>query len=119
MPSLDILGHAVLYLCRAPKSREVDELVCYVEELEETGWEPAVPAYALDAHTERGRQKLRDAGISYDDPRYWSSWWGPGTLLYPVQRGTISRYHGRLQAYGYGNDKSTSMFTMSRPATGV
>ena len=44
-------------------------------------------------------------GISYDDPRYWASWWGPGTLLYPVQGDTMSRFHGRLEAYGSGNDE--------------
>ncbi len=94
----DILAQAVLYLCRAPKNREVDEMVCYLDELMQTGWKPKVPAYALDAHTDRGRQLLHQAGVRKSDPGYWDSWWHEGTRLADPAGG--SRYHGRLRAYG-------------------
>lgn len=97
LPSFDILAQAILYLCRAPKSREADELVCYIEELEKTGWKPQVPHYALDAHTDRGRAKLRAAGVRSTDPLYWDSWWHEGTKL--INPTGESRYHGRLDAY--------------------
>ena len=98
LPNVDLLAQAVLYLCRARKTREADELVNYVEELEKTSWEPQVPHYALDAHTDRGREKLRKAGVKQGDPAYWEMWWGEGTKL--AGAGGVSRYHSRLAAYG-------------------
>lgn len=93
LPSLDLLAQAILYLCRARKSREADELVCFIEELEKTGWQPEVPRYALDAHTRRGRRKLRTAGVKGSDPAYWDLWWQEGTHL--ANAAGESRYHGR------------------------
>jgi len=50
------LIHAVLALCRSPKSREVDELLCIT--LPEVGMGinlPAIPDYACDMHTRTGK----------------------------------------------------------------
>ena len=56
----NILGHAILWMCRAKKSREVNEFAFYVFK----GWakdrRPEIPEYALDKHTKRGREMGRD-----------------------------------------------------------
>lgn len=51
----DLLAHAVLYLCRAPKNRTVDEFAVAIILRREQGWRLEVPDYALDMHTQRGR----------------------------------------------------------------
>jgi replication-associated recombination protein RarA len=68
-PERLFLVHAVLYLCRAAKSRAVDHaLVVFYE-----GPRPRrdVPDFALDKHTGRGRAKRRG----------WAHWWGEGCRL--------------------------------------
>ena len=55
---LGILG--VLYLVRAPKSREVDTAKNYMQERRVAGFKPEVPDYALDAHTARGKAAGKD-----------------------------------------------------------
>lgn len=53
---LEFLGLVILYLCRAPKNREGDDFCWYIMERREKGWRLSVPDFALDDHTERGRQ---------------------------------------------------------------
>ena len=45
------VGHAVLALCRSPKSRIVDDFVRVVKRSENL----KIPDYALDMHTSRGK----------------------------------------------------------------
>ncbi len=53
-------GMAVLYLCRAPKSREVDYALDYVETKRKTGQLKLEPnSIDLDCHTEAGRETLK------------------------------------------------------------
>lgn len=54
------LTHAVIALCRCPKSRMVDHalMVFYEEPLEHR----EIPDYALDRHTDRGRRMGRGVG---------------------------------------------------------
>lgn len=59
-----LLAHAVLALCRAPKSRVVDDYLnaVHVEWQEEAGpGRREVPDVALDKHTREGRLRGRDA----------------------------------------------------------
>jgi MgsA AAA+ ATPase C terminal len=54
-----VLGMATLYLARAPKSREADDLANAVAHLvEDEGWRPAVPPEAVDMHTAQGRSQF-------------------------------------------------------------
>jgi replication-associated recombination protein RarA len=55
-PSRLFLVHAVLHLAKAPKSRIVDNLLTIVYNTEE---KLAMPDYALDMHTHRGRKMGR------------------------------------------------------------
>ncbi len=52
----DIAVMAILYLCRAPKAREVDTAKNWAMERRAKGFKPEVPDYALDCHTQRGKQ---------------------------------------------------------------
>lgn len=55
---LAILGFAILQMADSPKSREADDLVNEVLRERRTGkMVLSVPDYALDMHTERGRQR--------------------------------------------------------------
>ena len=67
-PDGSLLSFVVLYLARAPKSREADDLTNAVGRLRlDEGWRPDVPAEAVDMHTAEGR-----AAMSEDDRmRHW------------------------------------------------
>lgn len=47
------LMHAVILLCRAKKSRLVDNAKIWANN---TNWRPDIPDFAIDAHTDRGRK---------------------------------------------------------------
>ena len=77
----DVLGFAVLYLCRSPKNREASDFAIVVTEerklqtrlnggAQNDGLRE-IPDYALDMHTERGRQMKR--GLQH--------WWEEGSKL--------------------------------------
>jgi replication-associated recombination protein RarA len=52
-----ILAHAIIALCRAPKSRIADDLACVVSHQRESeGLRREIPDYALDQHTQRGKR---------------------------------------------------------------
>ena len=59
------LVHAVIALCRAPKSRLVDHALVVVYQGERPGVE--IPDYALDMHTMAGRQMGRGAEHFYEE----------------------------------------------------
>jgi replication-associated recombination protein RarA len=55
-----ILAHAIIALCRAPKSRIADDLACVVSHQRESeGLTREIPDYALDQHTQRGKRQGR------------------------------------------------------------
>jgi len=56
---VEFLGPVILYLCRASKNREGDDFCWYVMERRKQGWRLQVPDFALDEHTDRGRQMGR------------------------------------------------------------
>ena len=57
-PTISAIFEAVLYLCRAKKTREVDSLVNLIRTRHEQGERLPVPEYAKDFHTRAGRAKL-------------------------------------------------------------
>jgi hypothetical protein len=66
-PDGNLISMACLYLARATKNREADHLKNVAHVLEQIGWRPSTPEYAIDAHTARGRmiyktQEDRDRG---------------------------------------------------------
>lgn len=56
---------AVLYLCRAKKSREVDYICDYIDLKRKSGLRLKVPPEALDEHTEKGRELLKQLSGDY------------------------------------------------------
>jgi len=50
------VSHAVLYMCRAPKTRYVDDYANAVSGRIDRGWRPDIPDCAVDMHTDRGRK---------------------------------------------------------------
>lgn len=63
----NIIGFVVMYLARSPKSRHVDYLGGVILKRKEQGWKPEVPDYALDEHTERGREAGMDDNEFFRD----------------------------------------------------
>lgn len=64
-PTLDkfiLAVQAVLFLCRAKKSRENDSLSCLIEENFKSGKRLEVDDVSLDSHTERGRAVFGSLG---------------------------------------------------------
>lgn len=57
---------AVLYLCRSPKSREVDYSNEWVYIKRDLGWRGEVSVEALDEHNLRGRELLKKQAIEED-----------------------------------------------------
>lgn len=60
------VSHAVLYLCRSAKNREVDDFICHMYGKIREGWKATVPDYAYDKHTAEGRKKGRRFKHFYD-----------------------------------------------------
>jgi len=56
----ELIAHAVIYLCRAPKNRCADDASYLISQKKKMdGFTPDIPDYALDVHTERGTERLR------------------------------------------------------------
>jgi|GEM_PF-275298 len=53
------IGFLILYLCRAPKSRMADDFMWYVQKKRKEGKRIEIPEYAVDEHTKRGKEKIR------------------------------------------------------------
>jgi replication-associated recombination protein RarA len=67
-----ILAHAIIALCRAPKSRIADDLAALVShQRDNEGLRREIPEYALDQHTARGKQRRRS----------WQHWADEGCVL--------------------------------------
>lgn len=68
---------AVLYLCRSPKSREIDYANDWIDRKRELGWREEVPIEALDEHNEAGRQRIKKMEGNYqrnkDEAFYYES----------------------------------------------
>src|SRR3989344_1848470 len=68
---------AVLYLCRSPKSREIDYSNDWIDRKRELGWREEVPIEALDEHNEKGRARIKKMEGNYqrnkDEVFYYES----------------------------------------------
>lgn len=60
----ELISHAVLYLCRAPKNRVTDAVSWLVDARRKDGWRPVVPEEALDCHTKVGIERLKQESKS-------------------------------------------------------
>lgn len=63
----NILGFVVAYLARSKKSRHIDYLGGVILKRKEQGWKPEIPDYAVDEHTERGRELGKDDNDFFRD----------------------------------------------------
>jgi replication-associated recombination protein RarA len=97
-----MLAHAVLALCRAPKSRVCDDFAAWTSHrIESEGEKLEIPDYALDFHTKRGRAKGRQIGDAG-----WTHWAKEGCKLsneverlnvYFARALALRKKHGRLK----------------------
>jgi replication-associated recombination protein RarA len=55
----EMIGLLILYLCRAPKSRQADDFMWLIQRRRKAGWKAEVPGYALDEHTKRGKARIK------------------------------------------------------------
>ena len=63
-PSRLFLAHAILKLCRTPKSRIVDDFIHVVyHEIQHEYKRLTIPSYALDQHTTRGMKKGKNTAM--------------------------------------------------------
>jgi replication-associated recombination protein RarA len=69
--TIELVGVVILYLCRAPKSGECSNAAYAVQQEREAGRREEVPPYALDMHTARGRQWIRQMGLSKNEEEKW------------------------------------------------
>lgn len=56
------LAQAVMMLCRANKSTEVEDAISYIRARLDSGWKPEIPPEAIDMHTQQGRENARADG---------------------------------------------------------
>jgi replication-associated recombination protein RarA len=81
----ELLGMAILYLSRAPKSSEAGMAAYAVSAERKAGrWED-VPDYALDGHTARGREIAREQGLSPNQQT--ADWYRIHSFKKPIKRG--------------------------------
>lgn len=66
----EMIGFVILYLARAPKNREGDDFIEYIQARRKQGWKLEVPEVALDQHCSRGRERLRREGINPNEEFY-------------------------------------------------
>ena len=57
-PQMLPIAHAVLYLCRSNKNREVDDYLEYLKLKIKKGFRLEVPSWAIDIHTKSGRKNI-------------------------------------------------------------
>jgi len=68
---------AVLYLCRSPKSREIDHANDWLDRKREMGWREEIETQDLDEHNLRGRERIKQMEGNYqrnkDEVFYYES----------------------------------------------
>ena len=62
-PEMLPIAHAVLYLCRCYKNREIDDYIEYMTIKISQGYHLEVPEWAKDIHTEEGKRIIKEKGI--------------------------------------------------------
>lgn len=69
-PELLPISHAILYLCRANKNREIDDFAEYMQIKIKKGFRLEVPEWAIDSHTESGRKLIKENKIDLNEQFY-------------------------------------------------
>lgn len=85
---LCIVGYAILSMARSPKSRESDDFTNHVLRSRRLNAKREVPDYALDKHTQRGRDMGR--GVEH----FWSEGAKLVNELYPSAYAGWDELHG-------------------------
>lgn len=62
-PEMLPIAHAILYLCRSYKNREVDDFIEYIKLKIKGGCNLEVPEWAKDVHTEAGKKIIKNKKI--------------------------------------------------------
>jgi len=62
-PEMLPIAHAVLYLCRCYKNREVDDYIEYMMLKIKEGYCLNIPGWALDVHTDEGKKLIKENGV--------------------------------------------------------
>ena len=62
-PEMLPIAHAVLYLCRCYKNREVDDYIEYMMDKIKDGYCLDIPGWALDVHTDKGKKLIKENGV--------------------------------------------------------
>lgn len=57
------VAQAVMMMCRAPKSTEVEDAIGWTGERKAAGFKPEIPEYAKDMHTQAGKERGRVEGL--------------------------------------------------------
>ena len=66
-PTDIFVSHAILYLCRSLKNREVDDFICHMNgKIKFDNYKAEIPDYAYDKHTMEGRRDGRGFKHFYD-----------------------------------------------------
>ncbi len=77
---------ATLYLCRSAKSGEVGYAAYAVwNERRDRGRHDEIPEYALDMHTQRGKEIMRQSGMTKNDEESW--WYRVLSFRNPIKAG--------------------------------
>lgn len=63
----EFLGPVILYLARSKKSREGDDFTWFIMERRARGWKLPIPDFAVDDHTQRGRQLKRGRRFWFEE----------------------------------------------------
>lgn len=69
-PELLPIAHAILFLCRCYKNREVDDFLEYIKLKIKKGFHLEVPEWAKDEHTESGRKYIKENNINPNEKFY-------------------------------------------------
>lgn len=74
--TFEILGAAILYMCRAPKNKEAGMASYSVMMERYNGRRDQVPDYAVDFHTKAGRDQLESNNVSHEEQSilWWMDW---------------------------------------------
>jgi len=69
-PEMLPISHAILYLCRSYKNREIDDFIEYLKIKIKNGYKLEVPDWAIDGHTEAGRKIIKQKNITRKEKFY-------------------------------------------------
>lgn len=69
-PEMLPIAHAILYLCRCYKNREIDDFIEYLKLKIKKGYHLEVPGWACDEHTKSGRKIMKENKVNLNEKFY-------------------------------------------------